>query len=192
MKPKIHGPDGAAVRFVRWDSPCGELELASLGKELVMCDWVDGWHRRTKLNRLKRMLGMPFEEGASPVIDEALAQLGAYFERRLKRFTVPLRLIGTDFQIRVWRELEKIPYGSLATYGEIAAGAGSPAAVRACGVAVGANPMSILIPCHRVIGRDGTLTGYGGGYGAKRLLLALELGIAPEELTYPDGTARRG
>jgi len=113
---------------------------------------------------------------------DVAAQLEAYFAGEAKEFTVPLAPSGTLFQLAVWTELTKIPYGSTATYGDIARAMGKrPVASRAVGLANGANPISVIVPCHRVIGSDGSLTGYGGGLERKRLLLRLE-GSAPVTL----------
>ena len=171
----------------RWRSPCGVLELGSLEGRLVMSDWAQGWHRKATLERTARLLNARFEEGASALLDEAQRELVEYFAGRRLSFSVPVQAAGSDFQRRVWEALQAIPRGSLVTYGELAAKLGSPRAVRAAANAVGANPLSIIIPCHRVIGADGTLTGYGGGYAAKRALLALEFGIPEQELPWPDG-----
>ena len=96
-------------------------------------------------------------------------------------------MIGSEFQARVWHALTKIPYGKTISYGEIAREVNSPKAVRAVGGAVGANPLSIIIPCHRVVGANASITGYGGGYAAKRRLLALELGLSADELPFSRG-----
>lgn len=109
-----------------------------------------------------------------PLVEQARAELTAYLEGRLQRFTVPLDPIGTDFQRRVWDAVAAIPYGETATYRQIAERIGQPRAVRAVGAANGANPLAIIIPCHRVVGSDGSLTGYGGGLAVKRALLDLE------------------
>lgn len=101
-------------------------------------------------------------------------QLSAYFDRQLRDFTLPLQPRGTRFQMRVWQELQSIPYGETRSYGELARAIGRPDAIRAVGAANGANPLPIVIPCHRVIGANGSLTGFGGGLPAKRLLLDLE------------------
>ena len=101
-------------------------------------------------------------------------QLEAYFQRRLQTFDLPLALEGTEFQKRVWQELMKVPYGTTSSYAEIARRIGRPSATRAVGAANGRNPLPIIVPCHRIIGHNGSLTGYGGGLAAKRLLLELE------------------
>jgi methylated-DNA-[protein]-cysteine S-methyltransferase len=105
---------------------------------------------------------------------EAARQLDAYFAGRLEEFDLELAPEGTPFQREVWQELERIPYGTTISYGELAERIGKPSAVRAVGTANGANPLPIVIPCHRVIGADGSLTGYGGGLEKKEALLSLE------------------
>lgn len=104
-------------------------------------------------------------------------QLAAYFAGQRQRFELPIELHGTAFQRRVWSALRTIPYGETWSYGRIAAAIGAPTASRAVGLANGRNPVSIIVPCHRVIGADGRLTGYGGGLDRKRLLLDLEAGV---------------
>lgn len=105
---------------------------------------------------------------------DALSQLAAYFNGDLTQFDLELTLHGTDFQKRVWQELVKIPYGETISYGELAKRIGNPNASRAVGLANGKNPVSIIVPCHRVIGKNGSLTGFGGGLAVKEKLLALE------------------
>ena len=110
---------------------------------------------------------------------DATEQLDAYFSGTLKQFDLPLVLYGTPFQERVWRALAGIPYGKTVSYGELAREIGRPAAVRAVGAANGKNPVPIVLPCHRVIGSDGRLTGYAGGLGLKQTLLDFERGVIP-------------
>ena len=110
----------------------------------------------------------------NPVLRDAVRQLGAYFAGELGRFELPLAARGTPFQQRVWKALSQIPYAQTRSYGEIAAALGTPKSVRAVGAANGRNPIPIVVPCHRVIGADGSLTGYGGGLPLKKLLLELE------------------
>ena len=148
--------------------------IASLNERLVMSDWVDGWHHKAILNRFNKLIGLPFVEGSSRVIEDAIHQLEEYFRKERHGFDLPLTLIGTDFQKDVWHALQTIPYGSCPTYADIAQAIGKPKAVRAVGGAVGQNPFSIIIPCHRVVGANQSLTGYGGGLEAKKYLLALE------------------
>jgi methylated-DNA-[protein]-cysteine S-methyltransferase len=110
----------------------------------------------------------------NPLLAQAVSQLRDYFASRLREFHLPLDAAGTPFQKRVWGELVKIPYGETRTYAQVAAAIGSPLAVRAVGAANGANPIAIVVPCHRVIGASGKLVGYGGGLALKRRLLELE------------------
>jgi methylated-DNA-[protein]-cysteine S-methyltransferase len=109
-----------------------------------------------------------------PVLRRAEQELNEYFAGKRKTFSVPLRPKGTEFQQKVWREIARVPHGETATYSDLAKGAGSPAAVRAAGTSTGRNPIAIIVPCHRIIGKDGTLCGFAGGLDKKRFLLALE------------------
>lgn len=114
------------------------------------------------------------EHSAPPVLKEAKKQLNEYFAGKRRSFSLPLSFQGTAFQIRVWETLQRIPYGETWYYGQLAEAVGSPRAYRAVGMANNRNPLPILIPCHRVIGKNGSLTGYGGGLDIKEKLLALE------------------
>ena len=144
------------------DSPLGELLLAGDGDGLtgVHMDGAPGagWRRDPAALR------------------EAASQLRAYFAGELRDFDLPLAPHGTPFQQQVWAALREIPYGHTVSYAELAAAAGRPGAARAAGAANGRNPIAIVIPCHRVIGAAGALTGYGGGIARKRMLLDLEAG----------------
>lgn len=122
------------------------------------------------------------EEGPSPLLEEAARQLREYFAGQRQAFSLPLAPRGTAFQLQVWQALQTIPYGEVRTYGEIARAIGKPKACRAVGMANHNNPISIIVPCHRVVGADGSLTGYGGGLAAKEFLLALEQGGRPSSL----------
>ena len=115
-----------------------------------------------------------FEKGETPLLKKAAKQLDEYYNKKRQNFDLPLVLHGTDFQIKDWKALQKIPYGQTRSYGEIAAMIGKPKACRAVGMANNRNPISIVIPCHRVIGHDGSLTGFGGGLKLKQKLLDLE------------------
>ncbi|MBP3518820.1 MAG: methylated-DNA--[protein]-cysteine S-methyltransferase [Parabacteroides sp.] len=162
------------IRIKRYESPCGVLMLGSFGDKLCLCDWQVEKHRDHVDRRLKRMLNAEFKEETSEVIEKAGKQLDEFFAGKRKEFDVPLLFVGTDFQKTVWNELLKIPFGKTISYGEMARRIGRPKAVRAVANANGANSMSIFAPCHRVIGSDHSLTGYGGGLEAKRILLKLE------------------
>lgn len=177
----------SSAASLEWDSPCGKLILASLGDELLMVDWVNGWHHQTIMNRFERLLPLRLEATGSPVIERAIRELEEYFAGERQDFDLPLRFVGTPFQIDVWRALQRVPYGKLVRYADIAEAIGRPKASRAVGAAVGQNPFSIIVPCHRVIGRDGTLVGYGGGYAAKRKLLSIEMGVAESDLPFDNG-----
>ncbi len=122
------------------------------------------------------VLGPPADPSSEP-FSVAADQLAAYFAGRLTEFTLPLAPVGTPFQRRVWAGLREIPYGETWSYGQLAGKIGSPAAARAVGLANGRNPIAVVIPCHRVIGSDGSLTGYGGGLDRKRYLLNLEANV---------------
>lgn len=162
------------IRTRRYDSPCGQLLLGALGDRLCLCDWQTAGHRERVLSRLRRVLSAEIGEGCSDATDEAARQLDEYFAGRRRVFSVPLLFAGSEFQRSVWQCLLGIPYGQRMSYGQMARLLGRPRAVRAVASANGANALSILVPCHRVIGSDGSLTGYAGGLEAKRFLLGLE------------------
>lgn len=161
----------------KYISPCGVMILGSLGDRLCLCDWESGMHVERTDNRLKRILNAEYLEGNSDVIEAASKELDEYFAGKRKEFDIGLLFAGTPFQKRVWEELLTIPYGETISYGEMACRIGMPKAVRAVANANGANSISILAPCHRVIGSDRTLTGYGGGLDVKSYLLELEKAI---------------
>jgi methylated-DNA-[protein]-cysteine S-methyltransferase len=153
-----------------YKSPLGTYTLVSSHRGVIQVEPEEGAERY--LARWKQN-GIRLEEGEKR--NAALArELNAYFAGKLRRFTVPLDLRGTAFQLRVWELLCDILYGETRSYGEVAQAIGKPKAARAVGQAVGRNPISIVVPCHRVIGSDGGLTGYGGGLHRKKALLDLE------------------
>ena len=119
----------------------------------------------------------PEHRDDTPPLDEARRQLEAYFAGELREFDLPLAPSGSEFQLRVWKELSRIPYGETISYGELARRVGDPTKARAVGAANGRNPLPVIVPCHRVIGADGSLTGFGGGLDRKRRLLELEAGV---------------
>ena len=157
-----------------YKSPCGTLLLGSFGDRLCLCDWQVERHRCHVDNRLRKLLNAEFADGSSVVIELAECQLNEYFAGRRRVFDIPLLFAGTDFQKLVWTKLLDIPYGVTISYREMACHIGRPISVRAVANANGANSISIFVPCHRVIGSDGSLTGYGGGLDAKLALLRLE------------------
>ena len=149
-----------------------------------VCFWLQAWREFARLNSTVDGPIPPGERNeGNPLLLEAVRQLRAYFAGALREFQLPLDIEGTDFQKRVWRQLTTIPYGETRSYRQIAAAIGSPNAVRAVGAANGANPIAIVVPCHRVIGTSGKLVGYGGGLPLKQRLLELE-GAAPLALRY--------
>lgn len=195
------------ILTVRYQAPCGEMLLGSLGNRLCLCDWTHELHPGRVANRLRKILkaesedcgqisgyasGQPdtgsIREGQSgnfrilakdqvtlpEILLRTVRELDEYFRGERRDFDIPLLLAGSEFQKRVWQQLRHIPYGQTVSYGELAAAIGAPKSVRAVANANGANAISIILPCHRVIGSDGSLTGYGGGIDTKRYLLELE------------------
>ena len=151
--------------FTQIESPLGALLLASDEQGLREINFMDGRHpARPK----------PEWQEQAAALKETIRQLRAYFAGELRDFDLPLAPQGTEFQQNVWAELCKIPYGETISYGELARRIGNPNASRAVGLANGSNPIPVIIPCHRVIGANGKLTGYGGGLPIKEKLLALE------------------
>ncbi|MEV6992973.1 methylated-DNA--[protein]-cysteine S-methyltransferase [Streptomyces sp. NPDC093228] len=149
------------------DSPYGPLTLVA--DDGVLCGlYMDGQRHRPPEKAFGERDDTPF--------GEATAQLRAYFAGESKDFTLAMRLRGTPFQLSVWEQLRKIPYGETRSYGELADALGNPGASRAVGLANGKNPVGIIVPCHRVVGANGDLTGYGGGLARKRRLLDFERG----------------
>jgi methylated-DNA-[protein]-cysteine S-methyltransferase len=148
-------------------SPVGRLKLVASEAGLAAVLWEDDDPCRVRLG--------PMTEGSEhPTLLETARQLAVYFEGSLKAFSIPLDVKGTEFQRRVWAALLTIPFGHTRSYSQIARQIGHPTAVRAVGAANGRNPLSIVAPCHRVVGASGALTGFAGGLGAKRYLLDLE------------------
>jgi methylated-DNA-[protein]-cysteine S-methyltransferase len=151
------------------DSPVGQLKLVASDEGLAAILWKDEDPRRVRLSPLA-------EDPDNPFLVETERQLDAYFAGRLKTFTVPLDFKGTEFQKSVWTALLTIPFGETRSYGQIARQIGRRTAARAVGGANGKNPISIIAPCHRVIGSTGALTGFAGGLAAKERLLRIESG----------------
>lgn len=153
------------------DSPVGPLRLAANDEGLRLIEFPQPRHRTP--------VGPDWFEGEHPLIERARMQLDEYFAGRRRRFDLPLAPHGTAFQRRVWQALAAIPYGETRSYAQLAATIGAPSATRAVGAANGRNPLPIVVPCHRVIGADGTLTGFGGGLPTKQFLLHLEARSRP-------------
>ena len=160
--------------YTEIETPIGEMLAAATDTQLLLFEFP---HRRmfdTQLDRVRRAVGCELVAGESPVFSQLRSQLDEYFQGRRREFTVPLHVPGTPFQMKVWAELQRIPIGTTTTYARLAASIGQPNAVRAVARANGDNRIAVIIPCHRVIGSNGELVGYGGGLWRKRKLLELE------------------
>jgi methylated-DNA-[protein]-cysteine S-methyltransferase len=162
------------MKYTRIESPVGRLLLVGDREGLRILDFQSGPYPLVPRS--------DWTEDRAPFAN-AIAQLGAYFDGRLKSFDLRLAPQGTEFQLAVWDALAGISYGTTVSYAELASRIGNPGAVRAVGAANGANPLPIVLPCHRVVGSDGSLTGYGGGLEIKEMLLALEGARLPLEHT---------
>jgi methylated-DNA-[protein]-cysteine S-methyltransferase len=163
-------------------SPVGELIIGSFNDQLCLCDW-----RYRKLRdqidlRIKVGLEATFEEGSSDIIEETIKQLDAYFNSGRTTFDLDTLFVGTDFQQSVWNALLDVPFGNTATYLELSKSLGNEKAIRAVASANGTNALSIIVPCHRIIGSDGALVGYAGGLSTKKKLLHLEGGSESGQL----------
>ncbi len=162
------------INIKYYESPVGEILLGSYDGRLCLADWRYRKMRTAIDSRIQKALQAQYVEESSEVIEETIRQLEEYFTHKRKVFDIPLLMLGTDFQKSVWKGLISIPYGKTASYLELAKNIGNEKAVRAVASANGANAISILIPCHRVIGSDGSLRGYAGGLDVKRKLLEIE------------------
>lgn len=173
---------GTVLGYSVLQTPIGELVLASTAKGLCAIEFGPV---ETALDRLQRWCDkhqLCFMRTEDDTLHQQVrTQLNEYFQGKRKEFTVPLDLYGTPFQLAVWRELVKVPYGQVRSYKEMAVATGRPQAVRAVGGANNRNPIPVIIPCHRVIGSDGSLVGYGGGLSIKEKLLRLEGYASPQK-----------
>jgi len=156
------------------ETPIGEMIAAATETHLVVLEYSRRQRLDQQLARLTRTTGFVLERGDSRIVRELRRELDEYFRGERKVFSVPIDARGTPFQMRVWTQLRRIPYGTTTSYGRLALRLGRSEAVRAVARANGDNPLAIIIPCHRVIGADGSLTGYGGGLWRKKKLLDLE------------------
>ena len=156
------------------ETPLGVMLLGAAEGKLCLAEYSDQGRLEAQLRRVRQRLDATLVPGREAPIADAEAQLVEYFAGLRRRFDLPLLPAGTDLQRQVWETLLQIPYGETWTYGQVAAAIDRPRAARPVGQAVGANPISIIVPCHRVIGGSGSLTGYGGGLWRKQRLLALE------------------
>jgi methylated-DNA-[protein]-cysteine S-methyltransferase len=162
------------INIQRHKTEIGELILGSFRGKLCLLDFRSGEMRRAVDDRIRKGLNAEFVEQDDEILEKTRTQLDEYLNGSRKEFDIPLLLVGTDFQRRVWKALLQVPYGATASYLQIARAIGKEKAVRAVGNANAANPISIIVPCHRIIGSGGELVGYGGGLSVKRRLLELE------------------
>ena len=152
----------------------GELIIGSIDNQLCLCDWRYRKMRNAIDNRIKKYFNADYVEESSEIIEETIFQIKQYFNKERKEFDIPLVFAGTEFQIKVWDALLKIPYGKKDTYLGLSKILENEKAVRAVASANGANAISIIVPCHRIIGSKGELVGYAGGLPTKKKLLQLE------------------
>lgn len=176
---------------VTWiESPLGPLLAAADSRHVVLLEFTERRMLEAQFDTLRRRFKTAILPGENAHLLKLKRELAEYFEGRLKRFTVPLNYPGTPFQQKVWDELLKIPYGETRSYEDIARAVGSAAAVRAVGQTNGLNRICVVIPCHRVVNKDGKLGGYGGGLWRKQALLTLEQGQQPMQLEAPPPQAQ--
>ena len=157
------------------DTPVGVLVAGATDNGLCLLEFRDREILETQVAKIRARVG-PIESGTHRIISRLQQQLDEYFDGKRREFTLPLHFPGTPFQVRVWSELRAIRFGETISYEELARRVNVPAGQRAVGTANGQNPIAIVIPCHRVVNKDGKLGGYGGGLWRKRLLLGLERG----------------
>jgi methylated-DNA-[protein]-cysteine S-methyltransferase len=171
------------INIQYFKTPIGELIIGSFDDKLCLCDWKYRKMRAAVDKRIQTGLNADFVEATSPVIELTKTQLGEYFSGRRTVFNIPILLVGTDFQQSVWKALIQIPLGKTASYLALSKLLSNEKAIRAVAAANGANAISIIIPCHRIIGSDGSLVGYAGGLAAKKTLLKLENALENEQLS---------
>lgn len=157
-----------------YHSPVGELILGDFNNQLCLCDWRYRKMRREVDARILKGLQAEFKEELTPLLVKTQQQLEAYFNKKRTTFDLPLLVVGTDFQRTVWHELQQISFGKTQSYLGLSKQLNNPKAIRAVASANGANAISIIIPCHRIVGIKQELIGYAGGLAAKKKLLALE------------------
>ncbi|GAA5218695.1 bifunctional transcriptional activator/DNA repair enzyme AdaA [Corallincola platygyrae] len=172
--PPTKSGEKTLITLTRISTPIGPLLAGACDQGICLLEFIDRWMLATQLKRLTKRMNALFAPGQHPHFDQLKLQLDQYFAGDRKTFELPLVMNGTPFQQRVWQQLMTIPSGTTRSYSEQAAAIGQPTATRAVAKANGDNMLAIVVPCHRVIGADGSLTGYGGGLPRKRFLLALE------------------
>jgi AraC family transcriptional regulator of adaptative response/methylated-DNA-[protein]-cysteine methyltransferase len=162
------------LNYTEIESPIGKIIFGEYDGKICLLEFKSGSRVKNSLKFLSGHYEAKLTRRETPVLKQAKRQLNLYFSGNLDRFDLPLDYTGTGFQKSIWKQLKKIPYGKTVNYGWIAEKAGKPRATRAAGAAIGKNRIPIIIPCHRVIGKDGSLTGFGGGLKRKDWLLAHE------------------
>ena len=162
------------IKIQYFKSPVGEILLGSYQDKLCIADWRYRKMRDNIDTRIQKALNTTYIEEPSEVVSQTIKQMNEYFDFKRKVFDIPLLLVGTDFQKKVWQGLIDTPFGTTCSYLELAKRIGNEKAVRAVATANGANAISIIVPCHRIIGSNGDLVGYAGGLGTKKKLLELE------------------
>lgn len=165
-------------------SPCGEMLIGTFENQLVLADWKYRKMRTSIDNRICKILKTNYKEDETDIHQLIIAQLEEYFNGNRKKFDLPIRLIGTDFQISVWQTLLQIPYGNTLSYLKLAQSMKSELAIRAIASANGANAISIIVPCHRIIGSNNDLIGYAGGLHTKMKLLQLENALPQLQINF--------
>lgn len=184
MPPQPKPADSVVIDSI--ESPVGTLIAGGDDRGVCLLEFTDRHKIEPQIEDLSRRLGRPLVPGEHRHLARLRLELAEYFGGRRREFEVPIHASGTPFQERVWKELLLIPYGETRSYEQIARRIGAPNAVRAVGSANGRNPISIVIPCHRVVGKDGSPVGYGGGIHRKEWLLDLERGDhRPTQLPLP-------
>ncbi len=173
-KPPGRARQGDCLYVTLLDTPLGPMLAAASHEGVCVLEFADRRGLERSYAEMRRRFALPVVPGDCDVLKRLRRELCDYFQGKRSEFSVPVALRGTDFQQRVWRELQRIPHGQTVSYEAIAHRIGAPTAVRAVARANGANRVALLVPCHRVIGKDGDLTGYGGGVWRKRLLLERE------------------
>lgn len=173
-RPPGRARQGDCLCVTLLDTPLGPMLAAASHEAVCVLEFADRRGLERSYAEMRRRFALPVVPGDGDALKRLRTELRDYFHGKRRGFTMPVALRGTDFQQRVWRQLQRIPYGQTVSYEEIAQRIGAPTAVRAVARANGANRVALLVPCHRVIGKDGDLTGYGGGLWRKRLLLELE------------------
>ncbi len=162
------------IYFTEIDSPLGLIQLGATNKGLCLLEFGNQKRIENHFNQFNKYWNVELVNQKSDIISKTEKELLAYFKGDLKQFNIPVEMIGTDFQLKVWNELLNIPFGTIRTYKQQAIAVGDLKAIRAVATANGQNRISIIIPCHRVIGSDGSLTGYGGELWRKQKLIELE------------------